>query len=95
MGVLLVLGGLLTGLNQRIAGPALIIVSVLMMIATQDNPWIRDNIKPKPKSDRIRLNDFFRHLSLIGACIFLMVTPPADDEEEENLDEKDKKVKSD
>ena len=89
MGVLLVLGGLLTGLNQRIHGPALVIIAVLMMIATQDNPWIRDQIKPKPKNANIRMNDLFRHLSLIGTCVYLMVTPPVDDEEEE-----DEKVKT-
>ena len=95
MGVLLVIGGILTALNQRTKGPVLIIMAVLMMIATQDNPWIREHIKPKPKSMNIRMNDFFRHLSLIGACLFLMVTPPSEDEEEEHHDDKDKKVKSD
>ena len=83
MSVLLILGGLLTALNQRLSGPALVIASVLMMIATQDNPWIRDQIKPKPKSANIRMNDLFRHISLIGACLYLMVTPPMEDEEEE------------
>jgi len=51
------------------------------MIITQDNPWIRDNIKPKPKTTHIRYNDFFRHLSLIGASLFLVVTPPEEEEE--------------
>lgn len=89
MGVLLVLGGILTALNQRTSGPIFIIMAVIMMIATQDNPWIRDQVKPKPKG-HIRMNDFFRHLSLIGACLFVIVVPP-DDEEEDS----DKKVKSD
>ena len=79
MGVLLVMGGLLTLLNQRTRGPALIITAVLLMILTQDNPWIREQIKPKPKSAHIRYNDFFRHLSLIGASLYIMVTPPAED----------------
>jgi len=93
MGVLLVLGGALTLLNQRINGPLLIIASVLMMMVTQDNPWIRDQVKPKPKTTHIRYNDFFRHLTLIGSCLYIMVTPPAEDEEEPAKD--DGKVKKD
>jgi len=81
MGVLLVLGGLLTLLGKRCSGPIFIMAALTMMIVTQDNPWIRDNIKPKPKTTHIRYNDFYRHLSLIGACLYMIVTPPAEDPE--------------
>jgi uncharacterized membrane protein YphA (DoxX/SURF4 family) len=80
MGVLLILGGILTLANQRTRGPVFCIAAVILMIITQDNPWIRDQIKPKPKTTHIRYNDFFRHLSLIGASLFLMVTPPEEEE---------------
>ena len=92
MAGLLVIGGAITALGKAKSGPMLIMASVLMMIATQDNPWIRDQIKPKPKTNHIRYNDLFRHLSLLGACLFIMVTPPAEDEENEG---DDKKVKQD
>ena len=91
MGVLLMLGGVLTAIDRRMQGPPLIIIALVMMIALQDNPWIRDQVKPKPKSVNVRMNDFFRHLSLIGACLFVMFTPEADEEENEDA----KKVKSD
>lgn len=89
MGGLLMLGGLLTALNQRTRGPFFVMLAVIMMVVTQDNPYIRDQIKPKPKTTHIRYNDFFRHLSLIGACLYIMVTPPAEDPEKEE----DAKVK--
>ena len=93
MGVLLILGGILTLVNQRVKGPALVIMSVVLMIVTQDNPWIREQIKPKPKTAHIRYNDLFRHLSLIGACLYVMVTPPAEDEEKK--EDEGAKVKQD
>lgn len=57
-------------------GALLVILGMLFCIATQDNPYIKDQIKPKPKSTRLRVNDLTRHISVIGACLFLMFTGP-------------------
>lgn len=53
-----------------------------------------EHIKPAPRSKTIRLDDLARHLSLIGAILYLMVVPPVEDECEEQGENKPKKKKS-
>ena len=74
MGALMILGGLLTTLNKRSIGGFLIIQVMLFCLATQDNPYIKEHIKPKPKNMKLRLNDLTRHVTMIGACLYMMVT---------------------
>ena len=73
MASFLILGGILCAANKK-AGAFLVTLVMLFMIATQDNPMIKEFIKPKPKSMKWRLNDLTRHISVIGACLFMCVT---------------------
>ena len=75
MGGLMIAGGLLILANMRKAGSALVMIVLAFMILTQDNPYIQEFIKPKPKNNHFRMNDFTRHLSLFGTCLFMIVCP--------------------
>ena len=44
---------------------------------------ITDFIKPKPKTSNVRINDLTRHLSLLGTCLFMMVCPEYQHDEED------------
>ena len=90
IGSCLILGGLLCSLNQK-AGAFLVILAMMFMMATQDNPWIKELIKPKPKNMKIRWNDITRHLAVIGACLYMCVTEPFPTPEEEKPEKKKKK----
>ena len=55
---------------------------------------IKSYIKPKPKNMNVRMNDLFRHLSLMGTCLFMMVCPAYEhDDEDAELAKKDGKEK--
>ena len=93
MGALMILGGALVLINLRKAGGVAIMVVLVFMMITQDNPILTDHIKPKPKNNHVRLNDVTRHLSLMGTCLFMMVCPAYehDDDDEEAASTKGKK----
>ena len=38
-----------------------------------------EHIKPAPVSKKVNLNDVARHLSLLGALLYMMIVPPVDD----------------
>ena len=73
------LGGFLLLVNFRKTGGIICILAICFMIATQDNPMILEHIKPKPKNLKIRLDDLARHISIIGALLYMMVTDPCSD----------------
>ena len=75
MGVLMISGGLLILANMRKMGSVLVMLVLAFMMLTQDNPYIMGFIKPKPKNSHFRMNDFTRHLSLLGTCLFMIVCP--------------------
>ena len=75
MGVIMIAGGLLIIGNLRKTGSAIVMVALAFMMLTQDNPLIMSHIKPKPKNNLFRMQDFTRHLSLFGTCLFLLVCP--------------------
>ena len=85
-------------INLRKAGGVAIMIVLTFMILTQDNPIIKSYIKPKPKNTNLRINDLARHLSLMGTCLFMLVCPPyQNDDEDAELaaagQKKDKKKK--
>ena len=65
-------------------------MALIFIFATQDNPTLTDHIKPKPKYFKYRYDDLSRHISLLGAILYLMTVPPVVDPEPEV---KKKKVK--
>ena len=86
------LGGFLIAVNKRVMGASLCILGVVVMIALQDNPWLLEHIKPKPKNMKVRYDELARHVSLIGALLYLCVVPPVEDEVPEK-DHKSSKAK--
>lgn len=74
LGGLMMLSGALIALNRTFLGPLILMICVLFMIGTQDNPWIKDYIKPAPKLKVYRWNDLCRHISIVGVCLLLMTT---------------------
>ena len=78
-GGVMMLGGLLVFINQRVIGGVLCMLTIFFMLATQDNPMLTEHIKPAPKNAKINLNDVARHLSLLGALLYMMIVPPVDD----------------
>ena len=75
------LGGFLIFLDRRIIGAHLCIIGVVVMIALQDNPWLLEHVKPKPKNMKMRYDELARHVSLIGGLLYLMAVPPVVDPE--------------
>jgi len=61
------------------------------MLATQDNPLLLDYIKPKPKMMKIRYDDLARHISIIGALIYMMVCEPVSDIDHEKEEKEARK----
>ena len=76
MGCLMIAGGLLILVNLKKAGGAAVVVVLSFLILTQDNPLIKGFIRPKPKDNCKMMNDFTRHLSLLGVCLFMMFHSP-------------------
>ena len=68
------------------------ILAMVFILATQDNPLLIPHIKPTPKVSHIRYDDLARHMSLIGAILYLMIVPPVEDAVSDK-DHKDKKAK--
>ena len=69
------------------------ILALIFIFATQDNPTLSEHIKHKPRSMlKYRYDDLSRHISLLGAILYLMVVPPVVDPPTED---KKKKVKDD
>ena len=93
VGFIFMLGGALITANKRMIGGVVCLVAITFLLATQDNPMLIEHIKPKPKSKTIRFDDLARHLSLIGAILYMMFVPPVVDEEPEE-DKKGKKKKN-
>ena len=89
-GGLFMLGGFLILLNQRVAGGLICIFALIFIFATQDNPTLHPHIKHQPKHFKYRYDDLSRHISLLGAILYLMTVPPIVDPEPEV---KKKKVK--
>jgi len=85
---MMALGGFLIVLNRKVIGPLLLILSVLFIIATQDNWLLKEYIKPAPKAKHYRWNDLCRHVSIIGAALLIMTTNEAPEEEDEEDKEK-------
>ena len=77
----MIIGGVLLAANRRVAGGLLILLSFMFLLLTQDNPMLIEHIKPKPKIANIRVDDLGRHISFIGAMLYMMVVPPCVDEE--------------
>ena len=44
---------------------------------------LMDYIKPKPKVNNLKMNDLTRHISLLGTCLFMMVCPEYQHDEED------------
>ena len=76
LGVTFCIGGFFMLVNFKKFGGLICIIAVAFMIATQDNPLLLEHLKPKPKTMKINLSDLARHISLIGAILYMMVTPP-------------------
>ena len=92
VGGLFMFGGALIALNKRVIGGIVCLLAIGFMMATQDNPMLLAHIKPAPKNKTIRYDDLCRHISLIGALLYMMVVPPLDDAVDEEA-EKSKKEK--
>ena len=90
-GYLFMFGGFLMFLNKRVMGGIVCMLAISFMLATQDNPMLLPYIKPAPKNNNIRLDDLTRHVSLMGAILYMMVVPPLDDAVVEDEDKKSKK----
>ena len=77
--------GLLIMTGSKVVGPCLLIFEIELMMVLQDNPLITEYIKPVPKKTSFRWDFLFRHLSVIGVAVLLMVAPleKSEDEEEE------------
>jgi len=90
-GYLFMFGGFLMFLNKRVMGGVVCMLAISFMLATQDNPMLLPYIKPAPKNNNIRLDDLTRHVSLMGAILYMMVVPPLDDAVVEDEDKKSKK----
>ena len=88
-------GGALLALNRRIAGGILVLLSFCFLLATQDNPLITEFIKPKPRSDAIKYEDLARHVSVMGAVLFLMVVPADPDVDPDHEKSKKKRKQKD
>lgn len=71
--------------GSKVVGPCLLIFEIELMMVLQDNPLITEYIKPVPKKTAFRWDFLFRHLSVIGVAVLLMVAPveKSEDEEEE------------
>ena len=91
MGGLMVFGGALIALNKRVAGGLFVLLALAFMVATQDNPMLIEYMKPKPQRNTIRLDDLARHISVIGAVLYLMIVPPVNDREDDHGDEGESK----
>ena len=89
----MIVGGVLLAANRRVAGGLLILLSFTFLLLTQDNPMLIEHIKPKPKTTTIRMDDLSRHISLMGAILYMMVVPPCLDEEPDHDEFEDKKKK--
>ena len=76
----MVIGGALIALGKK-AGGIFVMIVMLFMILTQDNPFIKEHIKPKPKTTKLRINDLTRHVSVVGACMYYMFTDPVEEPE--------------
>ena len=79
VGVTFCIGGFFILVNFRKFGGFICILAVCFMMATQDNPLLIEYIKPKPRLSKIRYDDLCRHISLIGALLYMMVTPAVSD----------------
>ena len=66
-------------LNRRVIGGVMCLLALVCVMATQDNPFIIQYVKPKPQSQSIDFEEFSRHLSLAAALIYLMIVPDCDD----------------
>ena len=89
VGVTFCVGGFFILINYRKFGGFICILAIAFMIATQDNPMLLDHIKPKPRVSKIRWDDLARHISLIGAILYMMAVPAVSDidpEKEEKME---------
>ena len=95
MGATFCTGAFFLLINFRKFGGMICILAISFMLATQDNPLLLEHIKPKPKVMKIQLGDLARHISLIGALIYMMVTEPVSDiDPEKEAKEERKKNKA-
>ena len=92
MGVAFCIGGFFLLLNFRKFGGIICILAIGFMLATQDNPLLLEHIKPKPKVMKIQLGDLARHISVIGALIYMMVTEPVSDIDPEKAAKEERKA---
>ena len=67
------IGGALIALNKKV-GAVFVMMAMVFMLLTQDNPYIKDSVKPKLKTTKLRLNDLTRHVSVFGACLYFALT---------------------
>ena len=65
----MIIGGTFSALNYKRVGCFFLLIAVIMMIATQDNPLVRAQLKPAPKSKNYPWPSLFRHLGLIGGIL--------------------------
>merc|ERR1712060_164675 len=94
VGNLFMFGGVLLVLNRRVIGGCVILLSLIFLLATQDNPFLIEYIKPRPKSSAIRFDDLARHLAVMGAVLYMMVAPPCIDDEPEHVDDDENSKKN-
>jgi uncharacterized membrane protein YphA (DoxX/SURF4 family) len=69
---LLMLSGLLILTNQSKQGGFLLILALLFILATKDNPFLQSNLKSIKNEQGQRTFDFIKHLSAIGASLILI-----------------------
>ena len=81
IGAMSIMGGVFILLNRRVIGVTLCLISLLCVIATQDNPLIIEHVKPRPQAQSINFEELSRHLSFGAALVYLMIVPECSDED--------------
>lgn len=58
--------------NQRKLGGFLMIIAMVFILMTKDNPFIVSHLKSINKEKNQRAIDFLKHISLVGAALLLL-----------------------
>ena len=91
MAMMMALSGLLIIFNRQILGPLFLLIVMAFLLATTDNPYLYDHVKPTMKNKNYKFSDLFRHLSLVGAAFLIMM----DRGPKQDNDQKKEKVEDD
>ena len=71
-GVIFCLSGLLIILNKKCCGSFLLIVGVVFILVTRDNPMIHSNQVTKGKENKERIAEVMRLMALVGGALLIM-----------------------